>query len=474
MTGSSPLPSHRVLWLALSLLVMFSLRLSQPLMERQQELRVALAARSVVESGNWMVPEFQQNLRVRKPPLMTWLEAGVFTLTGKTDSAALARSVSVAAALLLLGLLYRWVREAADDELAWWTVAGLGISFLFIRHARSAETDMLLGLWIVLALRHIYLLARGQGGVVNWLVAGAAMGLGFMTKGPAAVAIPVILLIAHWRRLPAKGKTLGFISALFVAALIASPWYIYISQFLSESPEAQEALRKEVMALVQTAHPGSLVYYVYTLPWVMMPTGLLLPWAIKRMFSKDLAPMPRFARIWFLSGFILLTLTPSKQAHYALLLVVPAAILCGPVLADLGGQKRWLAKAALILPALALHAYLQWGSPVFNPYHRVPEFIEPYTKAMHQAKHVHVVGINSAIIEFYGGLHVHAAEAPHGNQHVDFAIRRAYEGDVILAIGKEEKLNGGAPLPSGWKQREQAGDTVYAVYYREPPISNAR
>jgi 4-amino-4-deoxy-L-arabinose transferase-like glycosyltransferase len=49
--------------------------LSRPVLARHKELRVALTARHMVESGDWITPESLDHLRLRKPPLMYWAMA---------------------------------------------------------------------------------------------------------------------------------------------------------------------------------------------------------------------------------------------------------------------------------------------------------------------------------------------------------------------------------------------------------------
>ena len=97
-------------------------------MERQQELRVALCARQMVESGDWIAPRFQQQVRLRKPPLMYWVVGAVYKVTGQDDSAGWTRVPGVISGILLVLLVYamgtRFFSQAAGmwSALAWWAV----------------------------------------------------------------------------------------------------------------------------------------------------------------------------------------------------------------------------------------------------------------------------------------------------------------------------------------------------------------
>ena len=126
--------------------------IGQPVMQRQQELRVALCARSMVEGGSWLIPEFQGNPRLRKPPLMYWINAASFKLSGGNGSERSARIPSAIAALLLLLLIYQAGQRIYGGQAGTYAALVLTTSLLFIRHGRSAETDMTLGLFTASAV----------------------------------------------------------------------------------------------------------------------------------------------------------------------------------------------------------------------------------------------------------------------------------------------------------------------------------
>src|SRR5438067_8187031 len=62
----------------------------------------AEAAREMYESGNWVVPKFNFQLRDSKPALLYWLQAGCYRLFGVNEFAARFPSVLAAALAALL------------------------------------------------------------------------------------------------------------------------------------------------------------------------------------------------------------------------------------------------------------------------------------------------------------------------------------------------------------------------------------
>src|SRR5438270_10128432 len=69
----------------------------------------AEAAREMLESGNWVVPTFNFQLRVDKPALLYWLQIGAYRLFGVGEFGA--RLPSVLAALLTVVCTYEFGRR---------------------------------------------------------------------------------------------------------------------------------------------------------------------------------------------------------------------------------------------------------------------------------------------------------------------------------------------------------------------------
>src|SRR5574342_754431 len=67
------------------------------------EGRYAAAAREMAATGDLIVPRFNGEPRLNKPPLIYWLQAGSFSILGARETAA--RMPSLLAALATLGLV---------------------------------------------------------------------------------------------------------------------------------------------------------------------------------------------------------------------------------------------------------------------------------------------------------------------------------------------------------------------------------
>lgn len=309
----------------------------RPLPFRASELRVLLCSRTMAEGGDWLVPVYEGEVRINKPPLMYWIVASVFRMAGGPGSLGLARGVNAALGALLVCAIYGCGRHWVGRRRAWVAAALAATSYLFLYFARLCETDVGLTLFTTLACFAAWRAAVHARCWPWWLLAGVFAGTGFLFKGPAAFVLPVVALVAgyaagalrDWRRgLP--GVLLMAIS--FVA--IALPWYLYLLLGWSAGAAGQDIGYEMAALLKDSPHHGSWIYYLYTLPLLMMPWGLFLPGGLRTAWRRRRHPRVRFVLGWLLSAVVVMTFIKSKQPHYAMLLLPPASLLAGSFLHD--------------------------------------------------------------------------------------------------------------------------------------------
>ena len=337
---------------------------------RQQELRVLLTARDMAEHGRWLEPRFLGELRLRKPPLMYWLVGSLYQLGLPSRSAFVGRLPSALGGAAFLLCLYLGGRLLIGRRRAFAGALCAGLSLIVLRQAQLAETDVLQALFVAAStLSGLHALRRANDRA--WMLAGLCAGLGFMIKGPASVCLPPLAwisfaLLSRHRAQPPWRRP-GLWTGLALCLLLAAPWYLYVERLSSSA--AQSQVRAELAALlVESPHAASPFYYLYTAPMALLPWGLLLPSACWAAFRRARARRGLAAlAAWFATTFIVLSLLRSKQIHYALLLVPPAALITGALLMTRG--LVWQARvhlftrslAALLLGAAALVLLLYAG-----------------------------------------------------------------------------------------------------------------
>jgi 4-amino-4-deoxy-L-arabinose transferase-like glycosyltransferase len=310
---------------------------------RQQELRVLLCARDMAEGGDWVVPHFLGQERLRKPPLMYWLVALAFRAAGTTESLGAARAVSVVCATGLVLATFVLGRRLIGRKAALLGSLVLATSIGFLYHGRLAETDIPQALFCSLTIFMLYE-AMVAGRFSAWLLAGVFGGLGFMIKGPASLAMPLAAALSYalvtkkWHA-SAPGVALADVSgrriaagvglALLLGACLVAPWYLMVATRTAATTSSQVS-NEMTRLLTDSSHEGPFIFYLYTLPvrmgvWLLaVPVAVFAAW--KRLRHHRGA---RWLLCWLGSSFLILSSLSSKQNHYALLLFVPAALLTG-------------------------------------------------------------------------------------------------------------------------------------------------
>src|SRR5262249_28266620 len=121
---------------------------SLPLIDRD-EPRFAEASREMIERGDYLVPYFNSQLRLDKPPLTYWAQVASYHIFGENDFAARFPS-AIAPALTALSIL-AWGRRMGGEKLGWWAAIIFTLSLQTFVHAKAAVADMWLVLFMTLA-----------------------------------------------------------------------------------------------------------------------------------------------------------------------------------------------------------------------------------------------------------------------------------------------------------------------------------
>jgi 4-amino-4-deoxy-L-arabinose transferase-like glycosyltransferase len=321
-----------------------------PLIDRD-EPRFAEASREMIERGNYIVPYFNNQLRLDKPPLTYWAQIASYHMFGENDFAA--RFPSAIAAALTAILIFAWGRRIGGEKLGWWAAIIFTLSLQIFVHAKAAVADMWLVLFVTLASWAGYeLLQRptlNQGAAVSrppwaiwkspFFVFYLALALGFLAKGPIAwtpllTAAAVIIYARDWelfRRFKFVG---GILLTLVVVALWGIPALIQTGGEFFRVGIGRHVVGRSFMTL--EGHGASsfgmymllLPFYFVTLFISFFPWSIKLPWLIRKLWRNKEAGVdaPGYSRspldTYLLSGiavvFVIFTLVSTKLPHYTL------------------------------------------------------------------------------------------------------------------------------------------------------------
>ena len=224
--GGKEKPSVR---LALLLLLvagtLFFSRLGSPLLE-PDEARYAEIPRQMLAEGRFVVPVLYGEPYLHKPPLLYWLVMASYKVFGVSDWAA--RLVPCLAACLVVLLTYGWGQRTIGSRAAFAGALMLALSARFVYLGRMLTMDSLLSLWVVGALAAGHLALRKRRLRWQWwCLSAGACGLGLLTKGPVALVLVAVPLLA-WQALDprvVRPRWGAWLAWLGLALTVAAPWY---------------------------------------------------------------------------------------------------------------------------------------------------------------------------------------------------------------------------------------------------------
>jgi 4-amino-4-deoxy-L-arabinose transferase-like glycosyltransferase len=345
-----------------------------PLIE-PDEGRNAEIAREMLAGGRWSVPHFNGLPYLDKPVLLFWMIAGAFRLLGVDEAAA--RLPSALAGIATIALTFDLGRMLLGWRRGLLAAVVVATSPIVLAYGRLVIFDLPL---TALATAALCCLAHARlaGNARRWVpLAGLAMGLAVLTKGPVGIAVPLLVWLAGAGALPGRRATAGpRLAAVAVVALVVVPWIALVAaqepRFLHYALVDETFLR---LTSAERFHRSAPVwFYPETLAWALGIWGLVLaalaPTLVRRWRAggRDGAVVA-FAVRAVAALLVFFTLSASKRPHYILPAIVPLALLVAVgVDADLSrtavvlrASARWLALAGIGALAAALAGYHAQG-----------------------------------------------------------------------------------------------------------------
>jgi 4-amino-4-deoxy-L-arabinose transferase-like glycosyltransferase len=327
-----------------------------------EEIRRIMPGVAMLETGNWIVPQFNGYPYLRKPPLVNWAIAGSIKLFGHRDEWTV--RFPSALSFLLMGL----VMFAACE--AWLGVDGALAAVLmtltcagFVEKGRLAEIEaiyialfgMAFACWLGLA-------AAKKSPWITWPLTGFLLGLGILAKGPVHLAFfYAVAGFIVWRNARAKNAAAkintgfaswahlaGVLIMLGVFALWCVPYMRQATTLGAGGVWARQMGQRIGGGSAGTIFINFLRSLVNFLPWTL---GLPLFWhraTLARLEERDRNIIEAARWPIAICAFGLM-FVPGMLPRYTLPLVIPAMLLLAPILkVRLGSALRWPLTAACI------------------------------------------------------------------------------------------------------------------------------
>jgi dolichol-phosphate mannosyltransferase len=361
-------------------------RLDCPLQEPEEALYAEIP-RQMLAEGRWLVPVRHGQAYYDKPPLLYWLIMGIYQLYGIHDWAA--RLLPSSAAFLCIVVTYAWGKCTIGARGAFAAAMMLCLSPRFAQMARMVTMNGLLTLWVSAALATAHLALSGSH--VNrrwWLLSALACGLGFMTKGPVALAlvvVPVLLFQLLDRRCPLPGVAQWFLYGAVVGS-IALPWFVVLAIRDPDFIPYFVWIHHVQRVLDPIDHPQPFWYYGPQLLLGMMPWTLLLPGLVKHLAARSAPEAAQrtsdlgfflLAALW---GLIFFSASGCKRPCYILPVMPPLALALGSYVETACGAG-WLRRRSWACAAAASFLLLwttgEWLLPWYADRFSVRDRIAP-------------------------------------------------------------------------------------------------
>lgn len=355
----------------------------------------AVGARTMMRTGDYLVPRLGERVNLAKPPLLYWAIA-LASLPGGEVTEVTVRLPSALAAMLVLLLLYMNLRRTFGAGMALVSCLAVATLPMVFPAAQVGEVNMLLALGVTLSIVSAFNMLEGRHPWLHAALCGLGLSVGLLAKGPIALLffVPTMLLYLgyraggrladNWRwsltymaaiavltrlslatatsSVPAgaalyavpvgmllyfglrnRGEAKGGWRWLLVLAVVLAftvPWAVLVVQRLGFE-HVREVFVREVWRTrsseVGKSNQAPIWYYLVRIPGAALPWSLLAIPVFFPGYGAQLTERQRrmllLARCWLVGSVILFTvISPGRRVRYLLPVFPPISLLAGEVL----------------------------------------------------------------------------------------------------------------------------------------------
>jgi 4-amino-4-deoxy-L-arabinose transferase-like glycosyltransferase len=333
----SLLKNWRILTLFLLAALVLLWGLKRGSLEDFDEAIYAQISKEIVEDGNWLTLHWGYKPYLEKPPVFMWSTAILFHLFGVNEFWA--RAASAFSGIGLAIITYFIGQFVYDKQIGYWAGLILLTSNQFVASARFGTTDIMLTLFIFLA---VYAYLRLEEGTQKWwYIIGIACALAFMVKSVAALIAPLAIALSLFldKCLITSIRSRHFWQGALLAFVMVVPWHIFmylqhgqafVDQYFGYSIITRAAGSLE-------GHTGDRFYYIDRLQKYFFPWVYLAPFALALNLRENIKfkSRSRILLIVTILVFGLYTVAQTKLRWYivpmypALVILVASMVMQG-------------------------------------------------------------------------------------------------------------------------------------------------
>ena len=337
----------------------------------------AQTPREMMDTGDYVTPSFNFQLRLNKPVLSYWNVAASYHLFGISEWSE--RLPIAIGAAVIVGTAFGLGRLLGGPVAGLVSALILASSPRVVLLARRIIIDVHITMWMALVLLCFALAeVRPQRRSLYLCLMYVAAGFGVLTKGPVAVFLPAVVFFIYL----ASQKRLGDLRRMMlptgalISLSIVVPWYYslyrehgweYIGSFIFG-----ENLGRYAEAIGEQSR-GPLFYIPVMLadlfPWSLM-IPLALWWTVRDQRRNRVA---RMLGLWIAVIVVFFSLSGTKEDLYILPIVPAEAALIGAMLASafegtaVAHPVAWFTRATAVM-LLAAGCVLLWAFAISGRY----------------------------------------------------------------------------------------------------------
>jgi 4-amino-4-deoxy-L-arabinose transferase-like glycosyltransferase len=369
------LEDRRTLWFVVGLTVILFAVANLPWqLDDYDQAKQAFTSFQMIKEGRWFYQRTPHEHVATKPPLVGWISAGFFAITGSWDMAW--RLPSLLAAIAIAMLLFRAAASAYGAIAGLIALGAFGLNLLTPRLATLVRTDMPLALAIFLIGLLIWQKVRAE---TEWtrrerIYLFSLLTVAMLIKGPIVYAflLPGIGIFEWWRSRQERLDTARRLQSAWpgwwpwIASLVVFLFWVIGGILFTPGFFDQVVIREFVARFGETIHrPQPLYFYLPHLlhkfaPWSVLMIGVGIfdlasrRWRIGGVL-REMSAGTFWLLCWSLGGLIAMSLIPSKRVD-RIFPIVPALclLLASQVHGMIGALQRRDAPAVRPYLAIAL------------------------------------------------------------------------------------------------------------------------
>src|SRR5947207_11489382 len=352
------LEDRRTLWFVAGLTILLFAVANLPWqLDDYDQAKQAFTSFQMIKEGRWFYQQTPHEHVATKPPLVGWISAGFFEITGSWETAW--RLPSFLGAIAIATLLFRAATLAYGQIPGLVALGAFGLNLLSPRLATLVRTDMPLALAIFLI--GLLILEKIRAGtdwnVEEWIYLFVLLTAAMLIKGPIVYAflLPGVAInavaVALWAtRAPRTARRLqiwpgppqdGFAVANWwpwIASLAVFLLWVIGGILFTPGFFDQVVVREFVARFGETIHrPQPLYFYLPHLlhkfaPWSALMIGVAIfdlasrRWRVRAAF-REMSRETFWLLCWSLGGLIAVSLIPSKRVDRIFPILPPLCLL---------------------------------------------------------------------------------------------------------------------------------------------------